>query len=124
RVVGLLHGTDDAEPGVVHQHVDPAEALDGRAHAGLDVLAAGDVEAHDQHVVALRQIGDRLRRPHRENHALPAAQHLFGELPAEARRRARDEPDLLLALVRHGVTSWSRSYVAPPLRKTASNWIG
>ena len=46
RFVHLGHGSVAGDPGVVHQHVQTAEALDRRGHQRLYVCGRCDVRAH------------------------------------------------------------------------------
>ena len=57
-VGGLLHGADLSAAGVVDEHVNPAESLDGGGHGGLTLFRGGDVER--QRVGAVWQIAERL----------------------------------------------------------------
>ena len=46
-------GAADADARVVHQHVEPAEALAVGCHEALDVVLVGHVRRHGVHVEAL-----------------------------------------------------------------------
>jgi hypothetical protein len=55
----LLEVTRIEIAGVVDQHVDGAEPVDGRLDRRLDLLPAGDVELDDEQVVGLADgLGD------------------------------------------------------------------
>jgi hypothetical protein len=49
----LLEVAEVAVGGVVDQHVNPPEPLDGGLHGGLRVVGTGDVELDHQHVIRL-----------------------------------------------------------------------
>ena len=58
RELVVLDGADVEDPGVVHQHVDPAELGDGGRHRRVPVLGAGDVEV-DVAGVVTEFLGDQ-----------------------------------------------------------------
>ncbi len=84
--------------GVVYQHVDTAEPLDG----GLDGCARGggigDVEVDDQQVVVLAQRGRDVVGPAcGGDHRVTGGQGRLGDVDAQTAASAGDEPNLLLA---------------------------
>ena len=81
--------------GVVDEHVDAAEPLDGGLHGRLGVLGAGDVELDDEQVVGLadrlrprRRCCGRSRRPRGRRRAPPSR----CRRPCHGRRRSRTRP--------------------------------
>ncbi|MNY16604.1 hypothetical protein D3C86_1498750 [compost metagenome] len=100
---GLLHRAEHAVAGVVHQHVDPAEAGHALAH-GLDgVRFAGyiDLDRQQARLVA-NGIDDGLGVARRGDDAVAARQRVADKQRAEAARCTGDEPDLALGLFRIG----------------------
>ena len=82
--------------GVVDQHVDAAEAVDGRLDRRLGVLRAGDVELDDQQVV---RVAERLRDgvgvAAGGDDVVAGGQRGLGDVDAHAASGAGDEPGLL-----------------------------
>jgi hypothetical protein len=92
----LLEVTRIVGPGVVDEHVDGAEAIDGRRDRRLGVLPARDVELHDQQVVGVpdgRCHGVRVAAG--RNDVVACGQRRFGEVDAHAAAGTGDEPGLL-----------------------------
>src|SRR6266545_4442669 len=86
--------------GVVDQHVDAAEALDGGLHHCLGVGTAGDVELDDQQVVRL---ADGIRHgvgvAAGGDDGVAGGEGRLRDLDAHAAAGAGDEPNLLLSHV-------------------------
>ena len=82
--------------GVVDQHVDAAEAVDGRLDRRLGVLRAGDVELDDEQVVGLAEgLGDGVGVAAGGDDVVAGGQRGLGEVDAHAAAGAGDEPCLL-----------------------------
>jgi len=86
----------DADPGIVHQDVEAAEAGDGRAHHGLGEGLVGDVDLHRRGRRAegrdLLQRRGVLGRIARGDHDLgPGAGQALGDPQADAAVAAGDE---------------------------------
>jgi hypothetical protein len=86
--------------GVVDQHVDAAEALDGRLDRRLGVLWAGDVELDHQQVVRLAERSpDGVGVPAGGDDGLAGGGGSLGNIEAHAAAGAGNEPHLLLTHV-------------------------
>jgi hypothetical protein len=117
---GHVHGADEAHPqlaldllgrqlleeprleagGVVDQHVDAAEAVNGRLNRRLGVLPAGHVERDDEQRVGLAEglcHGGRVAAG--GHHVVAGGQRGLGELDAHAAAGAGDEPGLIVSHV-------------------------
>jgi len=94
-VLALLDGGEIAVAGIVHQHVDPAEASLGLAHDGRHLAGHVDVQRGDQ-----RRFREGFEFP--QGSAIPGGHHrppapgqdAPGQVPAEAGGTAGDEPNL------------------------------
>jgi hypothetical protein len=79
--------------GIVHQHVDAAETVDGRLDRGCGVLRAGDVELDDQQRV---RVAERLTNGFGlatgGNDVLTGGQRGLRDAEAHATSGAGDEP--------------------------------
>jgi len=89
----LFEEPRDEVTGVVDQHVDPAEALDGRGHCGGGLLGVCDVQAHNEQIV-VRADGfrDGFSVAPGSHDVVTSCQRSRGELDAQAAARAGDEP--------------------------------
>ena len=88
--------------GVVDQHVDPAEPLDGGVDGGLRAGGVGDVERDGQQVVVRTDRGaDPLGVAAGGHDRVPGGQGRPGDVHAHAAAGAGDEPDLLLTHAMH-----------------------
>jgi hypothetical protein len=106
----LLEETRLEGRGVVDEHVDALEPLDGGPHRRLGIGAAGDVELDDQEVVRpTHGPGHRVGVPAGGRHRVAGGEGGLGEVDAHATTGAGDEPDLAhfssLAPSRGGATS-------------------
>jgi hypothetical protein len=96
----------DSHAGIVAQHVDGAEALEGGVGQRVDRVVVAHVGRHGQHGLDAVLGGERLGGPV-ERVALDVGQHHPHALPgeplrqrqADARRRARDRRDLAREVV-------------------------
>ena len=83
---------------VVDQHVDAAEALDGRLDGGLCVLAAGDVELGDDQVVCVAErLGDGGGVAAGGHDVVAGGQRGLGDVDAQAAAGAGDDPGFLFS---------------------------
>ena len=84
-------------PGVVHQHVDPPEPLDGRLDGRVDGGGVGDVELHRQQiVVGAERGGDGVRVAGGGHHGVAGGERGLGDVDTHAAGGTSDEPDLLV----------------------------
>ena len=82
------------DPGVVHQHVDPAEARVDGADECLAVGRVADVARHRQRLAQLRgELDVEVVAAGGEDDAGPRAVQHLREAPAQARRRAGHDRD-------------------------------
>src|SRR5205823_2246117 len=82
--------------GIVDQHVDAAEAVDGRLDRGLGVLRAGDVELDDEQIVRVADcLRDGVGIAAGGHDVVAGGQRGLGEVDAHAASGAGDEPGLL-----------------------------
>jgi hypothetical protein len=99
----LLGGDLLEEPGVevagvVDQHVDAAEPVDGSRHGRLGRGRVGHVELHGQEVIVLTQgRGDTLGLAGGGDHRVAGRQCRLGDVDAHAAAGAGDEPNLLVS---------------------------
>src|SRR5690606_20278476 len=95
RVGHLLDGGEEAVPGVVHDDVDPAEAVGGGGDGLRHLRLVGEVDGQGEQA---RRVGARegaeetLGRAGGRRDVLAAVEELADELEAEAARGAGDEP--------------------------------
>jgi hypothetical protein len=88
--------------GVVDQHVDAAEAVNGRRDRRLGVVRAGDVELDDQEVVGLAdRLGDGVGIAAGCDDRMAGGQRGLGEVDAHVTPGAGDEPRLRLSHGHH-----------------------
>ncbi len=96
--IGFLDHSDLAISSVADNDVETPKvlktALDGRGHC----RGIGDVERQRQYGIAIsaNEVGKRLGLAGSRNDLVAAFKRCFGPDPAEAARRASDEPDLAL----------------------------
>jgi hypothetical protein len=87
-------------PGVVDEHVDAAEAVDGRLDRRLGVLAAGDVELDDEQVIGLTERRcDGVRVAAGGNDVVACGERRLGEINPHPAPGAGDDPRLLVGHV-------------------------
>src|SRR5439155_24307795 len=83
--------------GVVDEHVDAAEAVDGRRDRRVRVLPVGDVELDDEEVIGLTERRcDGVRVAAGGNDVVAGGERRLGEVDAHATSGASDQPDLLV----------------------------
>jgi hypothetical protein len=86
--------------GVVDQHVDAAEPVDGSLDGRLGVGRVGDIELDGQQVVVGAEHGaDPLGAAAGGNDGVTGSERGLGEVDAHATAGAGDEPDLLVSHV-------------------------
>ena len=84
--------------GVVDEHVDAAEAVDGGLHRCLGVRGAGDVQLDDQQVLRLADgPGHRVGVASSCDDRVPGGQRGPGNIDAHPTARAGNEPNFLIS---------------------------
>jgi hypothetical protein len=97
-LAGLFDCTDDAEAGIVDQHVDATEALDRRRDGGSYLLGTSDVDVGEQHALGRSrgQLCERRRLASGRHHRVAALERFLRDGSSETGGRTGNEPDLSL----------------------------
>ena len=92
----LLDGPDVAVSGIVDQHVEPAEHLDGLAHGLVRGPRVGDVEREGEHVIAPArdEVVEGGGVAGGGDQPMPRSQHCLRKGTAQAARCAGNQPHL------------------------------
>ena len=112
----FLDRAQQAVAGIVDQHIDPAERLDGGADGLMCLGFLGDVQLDGQQAVVLAELlGDVGRIAGGGNHAVAAFQSRLRDPCPEPARCPRDEPDaqdvfLVVLFRRPSPSSWAKKY--------------
>jgi hypothetical protein len=103
RGVRTENRADQHQPGIVHEHIQPAEALDCGGHRGTARLFVGDVQFHRQHLArcTLGEICQSIGTPRAYRDFRARLRHCQRSRFADARRGSSDQYDFPLERMRH-----------------------
>ena len=91
---GFFHRAQQTVTGVVYQHVDASEVLDGSLGDRNALCFVGDVEGDGQQTgLIAKTLSDAAGIPGGGNHGVTVGQCSGGDFCADTARSARDEPD-------------------------------
>src|SRR4029453_17414266 len=89
--------------GIVHEHIDAAEAIHASSHRCLGILRTGHVELDDKQVVGLTErAGDGVGVAARGNDGMSSGARRLYDVDTHATAGTGHEPD---ALISHGKSS-------------------
>jgi len=84
------------DAGLVHQHVNASEALDGLAHVNVAPRAISHVERNNEGVATVRDVSDSRLLPRGDDDTVPLGEQMLSQRATEAGGAARDQPDELV----------------------------
>src|SRR5262249_18827973 len=96
-VVGRLFDRPDLRaPGIVYEHIDPAEAGDGLFDGGGALIGVRDVKRRHVYPFDLREVGELFGASRRRHHAVASAERRLGDAATEAARSSSYQPYTVL----------------------------